>query len=93
MSLEELLKDYYFPTIGVAYPRQGAFISSVVLATNKCFAPLSAEYPILLSFILEELAKNPSSRAKLQNFNRMRFHIQTEIQHFPGAPSFEYVNI
>ena len=95
MSLEALMNEYYFPVMGVDdYLRKKEFVNSVkdsVLGNQ--FSVLSDEYNRLKTYVIDRLATHQSERSKLQTFNRMRFHIQTEIQKFSGSPVFDYVNI
>jgi len=95
MSLEEMISAYYFPLIGIdAYEHKPQFIASVRAAVKDgAFSGLITEYNTLKAFVLAKLSAQPNTRASLQNFNRLRFHIQTELKNIQGYPTFEYVNI
>lgn len=92
----DLLNIYYFPTMGLNdYPGKQNFMTSVnnAMSTGTNFDSLISEYNILKTYILNKLSENPSERSKFQTFNRMRVHIQLELQKFSGSPVFENCNI
>lgn len=92
----ELLHSYYFPTMGlIDYPRKQDFICGMdtAISSGTQFEPIVSEYNRLRTYVLNKLELNPSDRANLQTFNRMRFHIQIELQKFSDSPVFEHCNI